>query len=310
MADAPGEDVAILLLRLMPAEVGEAILGRMGPTESARLRARLAAAAPTETAPADELDAALAHFFDLQRIAERRPAEPPPPPPPEAPRTPIEEIRALPPASLAKALEGEQPGTMAMVLSCLPPAAAGQVLQFLPLDLRADVALRMTRGGARNHMLTEQLVKAVAEKGRRLRELPREPSQEELIGNLADMLRAMPRAERLPVLKRIENANPELAANVAEKLYRMEDLLRIRDRQMQTLLGQLDLKTLALALQGVPPAVVEKVRNNMSSRSREALDSEIDLLGSPPTARVREAQAKVLAAVRKGEEDGEITPEE
>jgi flagellar motor switch protein FliG len=310
MSDAPGEDVAVLLLRLIPAEVGEAILSRMGPAESARLRARLASAAPTGTAPADELDAALAHFFDLQRIAERRPAEPPPPPPPEAPRTPIEEIRALPPASLAKALEGEQPGTMAVVLSCLEPAAAGQVLQYLPLDLRADVALRMTRGGPRNHLLMDQLVKAVAEKGRRLRELPREPSQEELIGNLADMLRAMPRAERLPVLKRVEEANPELAAKVAEKLYRMEDLLRIRDRQMQTLLGQLDLKTLALALQGVPPAVVEKVRNNMSSRSREALDSEIDLLGSPPTARVREAQAKVLAAVRKGEEDGEITPEE
>jgi flagellar motor switch protein FliG len=311
MADAPGEDVAVLLLRLMPPDVGEAILDRIGPAEAARLRARLAAAAPTETAPTDELDSALAHFFDLQRIAERRPAAPPPTPPePEAPRTPVEEIRALPPASLAKALDGEQPGTMAVVLSCLQPAAAGQVLQYLPLDLRADVALRMTRGGARNPMLVERLVKAVAEKGRRLRELPREPSQEDLIGNLADMLRAMPRAERLPVLKKIEDASPELAAKVAEKLYRMEDLLRIRDRQIQTLLGKLDLKTLALALAGSPPEVAEKVRANMSSRSRDALNSEIELLGDPPQARVREAQAKVLGAVRKGEEDGEITPED
>src|SRR5690349_9650626 len=105
MADAPGDDVAVLLLRLMPTEIGETILGRLGAAEAERLRARLGVDAPPP--PPDEIDAALAHFFDLQRISERAPpappAEPPPPPPPP---TPLEEIRALPPESLAKALEG------------------------------------------------------------------------------------------------------------------------------------------------------------------------------------------------------------
>src|SRR5262245_56065231 len=124
MADAPGDDVAVMLIRLMPAEVGEAILGRLGADASARIRARLRAAT-AHPPPSNEIDAALAHFSDLQRIAERAP--PPPPPPPEPPRelTPAEEIRALPPQALAKALEGEQPGTIALVLGCLNPAAAG-----------------------------------------------------------------------------------------------------------------------------------------------------------------------------------------
>jgi flagellar motor switch protein FliG len=256
------------------------------------------------------VDAALAHFFDLQRIAERPTPAAPPSPEPEAPPTPVDEIRALPPQTLARALDGEQPGTVALVLSCLEPAAAGQVIQRMPLELRAEVAVRMTKLGARNPTLLDQLVKAVAEKGRRLRDLPREPSPDELIANLADMLRAVPRAERLPVLKKIEAADPDLAAKVTEKLYRIEDLLRIPDRQMQTLLGKLDVKTLAVALKGADPAVMAKVSANMSSRSREVLGDESELLGSVPAARVREAQAKVIAAVRKGEEDGEITPEE
>jgi flagellar motor switch protein FliG len=308
MADAPGDDVAVLLLRLMPAEIGETILSRLGAAEAARLRARLGTAAASPTPPPNEVDAALAHFFDLQRISERPvPAEPPPPPPPP---TPLEEIRSLPPESLAKALEGEQPGTITLILSCLEPAAAGQVIQRMPVELRAEIAVRMTKLGTKNPVLLDQLVKAVAEKGRRLRDLPREPNQDELISNLADMLRAMPRAERLPVVKKIEAADPELAAKITEKLYRLEDLLRIPDRQMQVLLGKLDVKTLALALKGTTPALLEKITANMSSRSRDVLKDETELLGTVPASRTREAQAKVIATVRKAEEDGEVTPED
>jgi flagellar motor switch protein FliG len=308
MAEAPGDDVAALLIRLMPTEVAENILGKLGGDASARLRTKLAAPAPAP--PPNEIDAALAHFFDLQRISERMPPAPPPEPEPPKEPTPAEEIRALPPQALAKALEGEQAGTVALILGSLDPLAAGQVIQRLPLDVRAEVTLRMSKPGARNPVLLDKLMKAVADKGRRLRELPKEPSQDELITNLADMLRAVPRAERLPVVKKLEAADPELAAKITEKLYRIEDLLKIPDRQIQTLLGKLDVKTLAVALKGADPALMAKVSNNMSSRSREVLADETALLGAVPSSRVKEAQAKVIAAVRKAEEDGEITPEE
>lgn len=310
MADAPGDNVAVLLLRLMPAEVGNAILERLGPAAE-RLRARVAGDVPPP--PADELDAALAHFFDLQRIAERpapAPAAPEPPPAPEAPPAAADRVRALPPEVLAKALEGEQTGTVALVLSCLDPTAAGKVMKSIPLEARAEVAVRLTKMGPRNPVLLERLVGAVAEKAQRLKDTPREPNPEELITNLADMLRALPRAERVPVLKKIEAVDPELAAKVVEKLYRMEDILRIPDRQVQVLLGKLDVKTLAVALKSSDATVRQKVTNNMSSRSREVLNDESELLGSVSASKVREAQARILAAVRKGEEDGEITPEE
>ncbi len=304
MPDAPGDDTAVQLLRLMPPEVSELILGRLG-AEAARLRSRVGAA-PTAPADADSA-AALAHFFDLQRIVERAPPPPPEPPPV---LTPVEQIRALPPDVLAKALDGEQPGTVALILSCLDPVPAGQAMQRMSLELRGEVALRLTKLGTRNPILLTQLVTAVTEKARRLGDMPKEPTQEELVANLADMLRAMPRAERLPVVKKIELADPDLAAKIAEKLYRMEDLLRIPDRQIQILLGKLDVKTLAVALKGADSAIVQKISNNMSSRSREVLNDETAMLGTVSASRVREAQAKLIAAIRRGEEDGEITPEE
>ena len=229
MADAPGEDVALLLLRALPTDVAGTILGRLGGEVAERLRKRLSTA-PATPLTGNDLDAALGQFFDLQRIAGRTPGtgeyRPVAPPPPAAPATPVDELRGLPPDRLARALEGEQVGTIALILSCLDPTAAGQVMKRLPLDSRAEIAVRMTKLGARNQVLLQQLARAVADKGRRLGDVPPEPSQEEVITNLADMLRALPRGERFPVIRKIETVDAELAAKVMEKLSRIEDLLK------------------------------------------------------------------------------------
>jgi flagellar motor switch protein FliG len=315
MADGPGEDVAVLLLRALPADVAGLILGRMGGEVAERLRKRLATP-PAEPAKPEELDAALAQFFDLQRIDERTPPAgeyrpvASPPPASTTPANPVEELRTLPPDRLARALDGEQVGTIALILSCLDANAAGHVMKRLPVDVRADIAVRMTRLGPRNQVLLQQLARAVAEKSRTLGEAPPEPTQEQAITNLADMLRAMPRAERYPVIRKIESADPELAAKVLEKLTRIEDLLKIPDRQLQGLLAKLDVKTIAIALKNVNPTIRGKVTSNMSSRSRTVLDEESELLGDVVSSRIHEAQAKVLALIRKGEEDGEIVLEE
>lgn len=306
MADAAGDDTALTLLRAMPAEVAEQVLGRLPDEAAGRLRDRLRDAPPQPPA-GPELDAALAQFFDLQRIAERPapPAEDAPPP-----ANPIDEVRGLPPDRLARALDGEQPGAVALVLSCLDPAAAGQVVRRLPAEKRADIALRITKLGSRNPDLLGPITAAVAEKARRLAEVPPEPSYDELVTNLADMLRALPRLERGPVIEKIEASDPTLAAKVLEKLYRIDDLVRIPDRQLQGLLAELDVKTIAVALKNTDPAVRGKVTANMSSRARAVLDEESELLGEVPASRVKEAQTTVLLLVRKGEEEGKITIEE
>jgi flagellar motor switch protein FliG len=194
-----------------------------------------------------------------------------------------------------------------MLLSCLEPATTGQVIRRLRPEIRAEIALRLTKPGARNLALLQPLARAVVEKSRRLADVPPEPTQEQLIQNLADMLRTFPRTDRTPVVLRLEETDPELAAKVIEKLYRIEDILRIPDRQVQMLLGKLDVKTVAVALKGAAPALRQKVTSNMSSRSKAVLEEESELLGSISDSVVRESQATVLAAIRKGEEDGQIT---
>ena len=112
------------------------------------------------------------------------------------------------------------------------------------------------------------------------------------------------------MLRKIEAADPDLANKVMEKLSRIEDILKIPDRQLQGLLAKLDVKTIAVALKGTKPEVKNKVTSNMSSRARLVLEEESDLLGEVVQVRIQEAQVRVLALIRKGEEDGEIVIEE
>ncbi|MBP3960876.1 hypothetical protein J8F10_37115 [Gemmata sp. G18] len=309
MANVPGEDVAVLLLRVLPADLAENVLGQMGADEEARLRTKLRAA-PAEPPPPTELDAALAQFFDVDRIVSsisratkgNEPAEEPGPP-----VNPIDELRTIPADQLARALDGEQSGAIAMLLSALDAKTTGNVIRRLPAEIRPEIALRLTKPGPRNLALLHPLAKAVLEKIRRLKDVPAEPSQDELIQNLADMLRTFPRTDRTPVVLKLEETDPELAARVIEKLYRIEDILRIPDRQVQMLLGKLDVKTVAVALKGAAPTIRQKVTSNMSSRSKSVLEEESELLGSIADSVVREAQSSVLGAIRKGEEDGQIT---
>ena len=315
MAALSGDLIASTLLRALPGDVVESLLGRLDAASAVQLRGHLATAGAPKS---DDLDNALTEFFDLLRIAERgyplesaageyRPVSGKKGEPSDAH---LAEIRKLDADQLQRALAGEPPSAIALILSCLDPAVAAAVLKSLPQEQRADVTLRFTQPGSRNHTLIAQLAQAVAAKGRTLGNAPVDPTAEARITEMATMLRGMPRAERILVLVKVEETDPELATKIRERLYTFRDLLKVDNRGIQGLLMQLNMKTLSTALKGGDPLVVAKVTDNLSSRSRELLQEEIGLLGSVNAAQVKQAQAEVLYVLRQFEEEGKITLEE
>ncbi|MCS7270178.1 MAG: hypothetical protein NZ703_03755 [Gemmataceae bacterium] len=323
MAEVGGEQTVVLLLRLLPREAADAVLQQMDTQTSQRLRSLLQTSSPAP--PAAEVDAALAQFFDLLRIAERYPlpvasaassaasgtseatASPSASPPAD---DPVQQLRQLPPAQLARAIQSESPAAIALVLSALPPAVAGQILARLPATIRPEIAVRLAKATTPNPPLLRQLARALIDKCRQLAEVPLPPDPEEMVSQLADMIRALPRPERMPVVRQMETIDAELAAKVLERLTRIEDLLKIPDRQLQGLLAKLDMKTLAAALKNAPEPVRNKIAANLSSRARQVLQEEMDFLGDLPSSRIKEAQARILALVVKAEEAGEIVMED
>jgi hypothetical protein len=109
------------------------------------------------------------------------------------------------------------------------------------------------------------------------------------------------------VLDELGLVDMELAEEIRLLLFTFEDIVKLEDRSIQLILKEVDQKDLAIALRGVSDEVRARVFANMSERGAEMLREEIEF--QPPQRRrvVEEAQGRIVGAVRRLEEAGQIT---
>jgi flagellar motor switch protein FliG len=339
MSGPAGIDAAVALLRLLPVELVRRILALLPPLDAARLQTALERA-PETLAPEAEISA-LKLFFQTRRslaLSDRastappesannaqtpattpatndgsRPAassetkEPVTPPEIDDSRPVLEQLRQVDAALLARALEEEQPATVALILSQLSPEAAAAVVQRLSSAARSQVAKRLCQPLQVDYTLAEKLMRSVLAKTRQLSEIPPIPTVSEKRRQLAAMLRKLGRTERAELLQSIGELDPAAVEEIRKAMFGYEDLNRVSDRQLQSLLTQIDMKTLAIALKGSPDALAQRILKNLPNRSRQMLTDEISLLASVPKSAVEEAQAAIADLIRQNEEEGKIT---
>ncbi len=89
-------------------------------------------------------------------------------------------------------------------------------------------------------------------------------------------------------------------------LFVFEDIAQLEDRAIQQVLREADQKDLVLALRGVPDAVKERLLANMSERGAAMLQEEMEIQQPQRKRDVEAAQGRIVAVVRRLEEDGTI----
>lgn len=207
--------------------------------------------------------------------------------------------------SLAMILAREQPQTIALVLSSLTAERAALVMDRLPLAMRPQVVRRMAVVEAvapevlrevRN-ALTGELQALVSEGMRKVD------------GRAAalEILRRSPAAQQTEILAAIERDEPNLANDLRGKLFTFEDLTRLSDRDLQSLMKDLDMKQVTVSLKGGSPEVKEKFLKNMSSRAAELLEDDLSAMGPVKLSEVEAAQAEIAKVAIEAAEKGRIT---
>jgi len=215
-------------------------------------------------------------------------------------------LTALDSAVGASLLGREHPQTIALVISKLPPDRGLAMLRELPDNLKGDVAYRI----ATLSPPSPEAVKAVeaglerrilsAATGQRLR------ADSDPLKTLVEILiRADGETER-EILESMDEVDPQLAQDIRQRLFTIEDLVKLEDKALQLLLRQVDTKELALALKGTSDNVRQKVYSNLSERAQENLKEEMDLLGPQRLRDVEKARKEVVRTVRQLEQEGSI----
>jgi flagellar motor switch protein FliG len=219
--------------------------------------------------------------------------------------TPLDFLRRSPADQIWAFLRNENPQTIAVVLANVPaPDVAANVMKLIPPELQAELAERI----ATMEQISPEILKEIARmlKVKLDAIVTHEYATSGGVHSLASILNAADRGVERNVLESLESKNPELANEVRALMFVFEDILKLDDRSIQLVLKDIDTKDLALALRGSSEDVSERIMANMSQRGSELLREEMEFMQPQRRRVIEEAQTKIVAAVRRLEDAGEI----
>jgi flagellar motor switch protein FliG len=200
----------------------------------------------------------------------------------------------------------EHPQTVAVILAHLSPPDGARLLDAMPGDFRAEVAVRIA---TMDRVSPDAIGVAAAQLASKLRGLG--SSRSSVPGGipaLVDLLNLADGSTEKQVLGDLEARSPELAEAIRARMFTFEDVLALDDQTIQVLLRNVPVKDLALAMRGTTdnPEAMEKITRNLSERGRAELAEEMDVMGSVRASLVDGAQSSMVRTVRELEASGAI----
>lgn len=219
-------------------------------------------------------------------------------------RPTLESLEVVDAKSLANFLIHEHPQTVSVILAHLEPEKKGEVLKRLPEALQAEVVLRMAN---LDHVAPE----LIAEVDRVLKEeLANLGTVEQAalggVQPVAEMLNVMDKNAEKAIMSRIEERDPILAEEIRKLMFVFEDIVKIDDKGIQTLLKEVPNEKLILALKTANEEIKNKIFRNISQRAAQLLKDDLSNMGPSRLSDVEAAQVEIVNAARRLEAEGRI----
>lgn len=189
-------------------------------------------------------------------------------------------------------------------MAYLKPEHSAQVLNFLPPEVQAQVALKIADMDTTNPEILSEIEKIVESKFSSV--VVQDFSKAGGVESLANILNRADRVTERNVIELLEIQNPQLAEGVRELMFVFEDIITLEDRAIQRILREVETKDLAMSLKGTKEDVKEKIFKNMSERAQAMLRDEMEYMGPVRAREVQELQSKIVGIIRTLEVAGEI----
>lgn len=220
-----------------------------------------------------------------------------------ADESPLDALKWVDAKTLANFLMGEHPQTIALIICLLEPAQASKVLTSLPEKLMVDVAMRI----ATTEKIPESAIEEINEvlKGH----LDIGKGKEKRIGGIktiAEILNQCSRTSEQMIFDQINEQNSTLAESIRQIMFVFEDLVKVDDRGIQTILKEINTDDLAVALKTTSEAMKQKIFKNMSQRAAQILKEEMQTKGPVRVSDVEKAQQAIVDIARKLDAEGKI----
>ena len=191
----------------------------------------------------------------------------------------------------------DEPWLVAVVLTYLKPEIARATLTSLPVEMQAKVAVEALKI---RQVTREQLMAIDAD----IKE-----SVDFVVGGMERLTQLLDEADTLTrtnILQYLKNEKPDVYQRVRMFILTFEDVTTFPDRDMQTIVRELKTESMAKALQGAPPDVVNKFLSNMSTGAASLLKESIEYAQGLTPAQVEEERSKIMDVIKVLEKEGKV----
>jgi flagellar motor switch protein FliG len=198
----------------------------------------------------------------------------------------------------------EHPQTIALILSHMPAAAGAAILAGLPPERQLAVVQRIAKMGQTSPEMIQEVERGLE---RRMSSVMSQSFENAGgVGAVAEMLNVSDRATERTLLENLAQETPELVEEIRRLMFVFEDLAKFTDKDMQTVLKNVETSQWAMALKGSSPELREKVFKNMSTRAADLLREEMGYLGAVKLSAVEQKQQEIVDVIRRLEDSGEM----
>jgi flagellar motor switch protein FliG len=221
--------------------------------------------------------------------------------PPEA-ACELEMLDWLDTPEIAAMIEKEHPQIAAVLIANLDPAIGGQVLELLPEAVQPDILHRIAKLGPITPEAVESLKDLLASRSAA-------PSAGVSLGGTreaAKILSGARKATEQRVMPKLFKLDRDVAKQIEEALFVFDNLLEMDDKNLGTLIRNVDGEILVKSLKGVDEAVRSRFLGCMSARAADGIRDEMEARGPMKLAEVLEAQKAMIAIARQLAKDGTL----
>jgi flagellar motor switch protein FliG len=216
----------------------------------------------------------------------------------------LEALRWMDAKTIAAICEAEHPQIAAIILAHLEPPIAADVLQLLPAERQPDIIYRVARLETVTTEAIDELEEILVRETARVSAAPAA-----VRGGASEAAKIMTNTRSgadQRIIKSLGKVDKQLAQQIEEEMFVFDDLMKLDDKNLGTLLQNIGGELLVPSLKGADPAMRDRFFGCMSSRAADTIRDEMEERGPMRLAEVQEAQKQILSVARRLADAGTI----
>ncbi|NCC86338.1 MAG: flagellar motor switch protein FliG [Clostridia bacterium] len=206
--------------------------------------------------------------------------------------------------NLMAIIQNEHPQTIALVLSYATADQASTIISELSRDKQIEVVERI----AKMESASPEVIKLVEQNLETKFASIVSVDFTEIggINYIADVMNHMDRSNEKYIFDELTKKDEGLSDEIRKRMFVFEDITILDDMSIQRFLRDVDGKDLVLAIKGSNQEVSNLIFKNMSQRQAETIKSDLEFAHNVRLRDVEEAQQRIVAIIRRLEEEGEV----